>query len=159
MERIITIVCLVLSAAGLGYLKMNQMERNEAERTAQAEAAAVAEAEAAAAAAEAAKYHFIIPHDSDMNSDSIRIVMRGEQSMDPDNDGIDFRWEQVSGTTLMLDSDTNSVASFSATNGEYIFRLTVTDSYGETASDEAIVKIHAEPNSGPIAEIDVQVKE
>ena len=28
----------------------------------------------------------------------------------------------------MLDSDTNAAASFSAVNGEYAFRLTVTDS-------------------------------
>ena len=31
-----------------------------------------------------------------------------------------------SGDYLMLDSDTNAAASFSAVNGEYAFRLTVT---------------------------------
>ena len=60
---------------------------------------------------------------------------------------------------LMLDSDTNAAASFSAVNGEYAFRLTVTDSYGSSASDEATVKIHAESNASPQAIINVSAKE
>ena len=43
--------------------------------------------------------------------------------------------------------------------GEYAFRLTVTDSYGSSASDEATVKIHAEPNASPQAIINVTAKE
>lgn len=101
----------------------------------------------------------MIPHDSDAASDSIRIIMTGEQSGDPDNDGIKFYWEQVSGDYLMLDSDTNSATSFSAVNGEYAFRLTVTDSYGSSASDEATVKIHAEFNASPQAVINVTARE
>lgn len=159
MERIITIACLVLSAAGLAYLKSNQMERMEADRLAQAEADAAAAAAAEAAEADAAKFHFVIPHDSDAASDSIRIIMTGDRSGDPDADGIDFYWEQTGGNSLVLDSDTDSMTSFSATNGEYSFRLTVTDSYGQTASDEATVKIHAEPNAGPSAQIDVRAKD
>jgi len=158
MERIITIVCLVLSAAGLGYLKMNQLERMEAEKAAQAESEALALAEADAAAAEAAKFHFTVQHDKDMQTDSIRIVMQGYSS-DPDQDNVNYQWEQIGGATLALDSDTNSVATFSATNGEYSFRLTVTDSYGASSSDEAVVKIHPEPNNSPSAEIDVRAKE
>ena len=47
MERIITIACLVLSAAGLAYLKTNQLEKMEADRLAAAEADSIAAAEAA----------------------------------------------------------------------------------------------------------------
>ena len=159
MERILTIACLVLSAAGLAYLKTNQLEKMEADRLAAAEADSIAAAQAAMAKAEAAKFHFMIPHDSDAASDSIRIIMTGEQSGDPDNDAIKFYWEQVSGDYLMLDSDTNSATSFSAVNGEYAFRLTVTDSYGSSASDEATVKIHAESNAPPQAVINVTARE
>ena len=159
MERILTIACLVLSAAGLAYLKTNQLERMEADRLAAAEADSIAAAQAAMAEAEAAKFHFMIPHDSDAASNSLRIIMTGEQSSDPDDDGIKFNWEQVSGDYLMLDSDTNSATSFSAVNGEYAFRLTVTDSYGSSASDEATVKIHAESNAPPQAVINVTARE
>ena len=159
MERIITIVCLALSVAGLAYLKSNQMERLEIERLAQVEADSLNAIAAAEEAAEAAKHHFIIPHDSDMASDSIRIYMIGQQSSDPDGDGVKFLWEQTGGATLQLDSDTNSVTTFSAVNGEYSFRLTVTDAYGATSSDEATVKIHPEPNAGPTAEISVWAEE
>jgi len=51
------------------------------------------------------------------------------------------------------------VATFTATNGEYTFRLTVTDSYGASVTDEAVVKIHPEPNSMPSAEIDVRASD
>lgn len=159
MERNLTIACLVLSAAGLAYLKTNQLERMEADRLAAAEADSIAAAQAAMAEAEAAKFHFMIPHDSDAASNSLRIIMTGEQSSDPDDDGIKFNWEQVSGDYLMLDSDTNSATSFSAVNGEYAFRLTVTDSYGSSASDEATVKIHAESNAPPQAVINVTARE
>ncbi len=159
MERNLTIACLVLSAAGLAYLKTNQLERMEADRLAAAEADSITAAEAAMAEAEAAKFHFMIPHDSDAASNSLRIIMTGEQSSDPDDDGIKFNWEQVSGDYLMLDSDTNSATSFSAVNGEYAFRLTVTDSYGSSASDEATVKIHAESNAPPQAVINVTARE
>jgi len=162
MERIITIVCLVLSTAGLGYLKMNQLERMaavEAEQiAAELEADSIAQAEAEMAAIEAAKFHFVIPHDRDMQSDSIGIVLQG-YAVDPEEDNVDYQWEQIDGATMTLDSDTNSVATFTATNGEYTFRLTVTDSYGASVTDEAVVKIHPEPNSMPSAEIDVRASD
>ena len=89
MERIITIACLVLSVAGLAYLKTNQLEKMEADRLAAAEADSIAAAEAAMAEVEAAKFHFMIPHDSDAASDSIRIIMTGEQSGDPEMMALD----------------------------------------------------------------------
>ena len=75
MERIITIACLVLSAAGLAYLKTNQLEKMEADRLAAAEADSIAAAEAAMAEAEAAKFHFVIPQ-ADLSVRSWRSYMR-----------------------------------------------------------------------------------
>ena len=62
--------------------------------------------------------YFMIPHDSDAVSDSIRIIMTGEQSGDPDNDTLD---SNGAGKRRLfdVDSDTNAAASFSAVNGEY----------------------------------------
>ena len=155
MERIITIVCLVLSAAGFGYLKMNQLEHLTAEKAARVEAESTAKAEAEIAANEAAKFHFVIPHDRDMQTNSMGVVMQGS-SVDAEQDNVNYQWEQIDGAIITLDSDTNSVAIFTATKGEYTFRLTVTDSYGASVMDEAVVKIHPEPNSGPTAEIDIR---
>jgi len=155
MERIITIVCLVLSAAGLGCLKMIQLEHLAAESAAQAKAESAAKAEAEIAAAEAAKFHFVIPHDRDMQTNSIGVVLQGS-SLDAEQDKVNYQWEQIDGAIITLDSDTNSVATFTAKKGEYTFRLTVTDSYGASVMDEAVVKIHPEPNSGPSAEIEVR---
>lgn len=155
MERIITIVALVISVAGLGYLKMEQLERQ-----AQAEAAAIAQVQAAAeaeasAAAEAAKFHFTIPHDSRAETNDLQIFMNSFESGDADADSISFKWEQLDGAAVELDSSEGQLTSFSASPGEYTFRLTVTDSYGEQATEEAIVAIKPEPNTKPAATIEV----
>lgn len=155
MERIITIIALVISVAGLGYLKVEQLERQ-----AQAEAAAIAQVQAAAeaealAAAEVAKFHFTIPHDSRAETNDLQIFMNSFESGDADADSISFQWEQLDGAAVELDSSEGQLTSFSASPGEYTFRLTVTDSYGEQATEEATVAIKPEPNTKPAAIIEV----
>ena len=90
-----------------------------------------------------------------MQTNSIGVVLQGS-SLDAEQDKVNYQWEQIDGAIITLDSDTNSVATFTAKKGEYTFRLTVTDSYGASVMDEAVVKIHPEPNSGPSAEIEVR---
>ena len=155
MERIITIVALVISAAGLGYLKMAQLERSAAAEAATAvQAEAVAEA-AAAAAIEAAKYHFTIPHDSQAETNDLQIFMNGLASGDADADSISFQWEQMGGTSVNLEATDGQITSFAAQPGEYTFRLTVTDSYGDQATEEATVAVKPEPNQQPAANIEI----
>ena len=155
MERIITIVALVISAAGLGYLKMAQLERSAAAEAATAvQAEAVAEA-AVAAALEAAKYHFTIPHDSQAETNDLQIFMNGRASGDADADSISFQWEQMEGTSVDLEATDGQMTSFAAQPGEYTFRLTVTDSYGDQATEEATVAVKPEPNRKPAANIEI----
>tara|TARA_B110000503_G_C7125146_1_gene404249 strand:+ start:978 stop:1457 length:480 start_codon:yes stop_codon:yes gene_type:complete len=155
MERIITIVALVLSVAGLGYLKSEQLDRRaeaEAEAAAQAEAAAT---EAALSAAEAAKFHFTVPHDHRADTQDLQIFMNSFESGDADTDSISYRWEQVDGASVELESSDGQLTSFAAPPGEYTFQLTVTDSYGEQATEEATVAIQPEPNTRPAASIEI----
>ena len=155
MERIITIVALVISAVGLGYLKMEQLDRRE---KAKAEAAILEETAAAARAeaeAEADKFHFTIPHDRSAETNDLQIFMNSFKSGDADTDSISFQWEQLDGETVSLEASDGQLTSFAAPPGEYTFRLTVTDSYGEQAIEAATVAIKPEPNPKPVASIDV----
>ena len=159
MERNITIIVLALSIAGLGYLKMEQLERHAAAEVA-AEATAVEAAEAAAeagaqAAVEAAKFHFTIPHDSETSTDEIVVYMNGTSSNDADADSLAFYWQQLDGESVQLETDDGIMTSFSAAPGEYTFQLTVTDTYGDQASKEATVAVQPEPNRTPEVAIEV----
>ena len=163
MEKIITIVALVLSIAGLGYLKSEQLKRMAAEQEAAAamaaELAAQMEAEAAAAAAEAAKIRFTLPHDSDPGTAAIDLVLDGSSSSDLETDSISYRWEQIGGDAVNLEASDLGTTSFTATSGEYTFRLTVTDTYGDASTGEATVAVMPEPNSPPNPAIRVFEKE
>jgi len=54
-----------------------------------------------------------------------------------------------------LSEDTPGRSSFRATPGKYTFELTVTDAYGESASQEARVAVQPEPNSAPEVHVSV----
>ncbi len=68
---------------------------------------------------------------------------------DPDED-VTYSWTQVSGTTVSLRTSANS-ASFTAPSspGTLVFRLTVTDIRGVSASDDVTVKVAL--NRAPVA--------
>ena len=160
MERIATIVLLVASVAAVGYLKMEQLDLYAAN----AEAAEIAAAEDAAAEAveliEAAKIRFTIPHDKDVNTTDITVALDGSDSYDVEGDSLSYTWTQTSGNNVYLqytdDADGNTT-NFSASPGEYTFKLTVSDSYGSSSSGEATVSVAEEPNSPP--EVVVKVYE
>lgn len=153
MEQNITIVALVLSFAGIGYLKMEQLERMAlAAEAAAAQAVqdSIQRAEAAELAAiEAATTRFTIPHDHDVETNDIDLVLDGSGSMDAEADSLTFLWEQVGGFPVDLDTNGVWITSMTASPGEYTFKLTVTDSYGQSSSEEAIVAIGPEPNAPP----------
>ena len=65
MEKQITAAVLVLSIAGLGYLKAQQMERMEAQAERDADAQVTA-------ANEASRVQFEVPHDRDASTDASR---------------------------------------------------------------------------------------
>ncbi|XP_071480902.1 dyslexia-associated protein KIAA0319-like protein [Diadema antillarum] len=64
-----------------------------------------------------------------------------------------YHWEQVSGPTdAVLDNpDKERVTVSKLAAGTYVFRLTVTDGQGETASDEVSVSVKVVKNQAPVA--------
>ncbi len=148
MEKQITAAALVLSVAGIGYLKAQQMERM-AER-------AVLDAEAADAAS---RVHFELPHDRDAQTSDMDIVLDGADSHDAERDSLTFAWVQTEGPDVQLREEVPGRSSFTATPGKYTFELTVTDVYGGTATQQAKVAVHPEPNAAPQAEVSVYAKE
>jgi hypothetical protein len=70
---------------------------------------------------------------SDMVKDEAGIVvLNGSDSYDSDGDGLDYEWQQVSGTTVTLDRSLSATPTFeaplvSAGGTDLVFELTVTD--------------------------------
>ena len=149
MEKQITAVALVLSVAGLGYLKAQQMERMEAKAERDAAAAVIAAEEAAEAQDEANRVQFEVPHDRDASTSDVDIVLDGMASYDADMDSISFSWVQTEGPDVALSEDESGRSSFRAAPGKYTFELTVTDAYGAASSKEARVNVTSEPNTAP----------
>ncbi len=155
MEKQMTAAALVLSIAGLGYLKAQQMERMEAQADLDAAAAVLAADEAEAAADEASRVHFEVPHDRDASTSNVDIVLDGVASFDAESDSLSFSWVQTEGSPVDLSEDAPGRSSFRAIPGKYTFELTVTDAYGESASQEARVAVQPEPNSAPEVHVSV----
>jgi len=158
MEKQITAVALALSVAGLGYLKTQQMDRLTAQAV---EDAAAAEQEALLAqemADNAARLHFEVPHDNDASTNELNIVLDGSSSYDVNNDSLAFTWSQVEGNEVALTHSSDGTSSFRAAPGKYTFELTVTDAYGQTASEQAKLSIDPEPNEAPTVAISVRTE-
>ena len=73
------------------------------------------------------------------------VTLSGSGS-DPDGSIASFAWQQVSGTSVALDTPETQATRFTSPEvGDDIqdlsFRLTVTDSHGATASDEVVVTV------------------
>ena len=144
-----TAAALVLSIAGLAYLKMQQLDRMDERAALVAEAAALAEAEAKEAADEASRIQFEVPHDNDASTSNVNIVLDGMASYDAESDSISFSWVQTEGPDVSLSEEIPGRSTFKASPGKYTFELTVTDAYGQTSTEEARVSVQPEPNSAP----------
>ncbi|PKA99444.1 VCBS repeat protein [Flavobacteriaceae bacterium MAR_2009_75] len=73
-------------------------------------------------------------------------IMLNGSGDDPDGGSVDFLWTQVSGpnTSSLSDQNTKDLSASGLIEGEYIFRLTVTDDENKTASDEVTVTVNPE---------------
>ena len=137
MERIASIMLLAICLVGTGYLYMEHVDRLAADEA------------AAAAEVEAAKIKFTIPHDNDAFTTDITVSLDGSESFDSEGDSLSFYWDQISGDIVYLESFDNNTTTFRATPGEYTFKLTVSDSYGSSSSENTTISVAQEPNSPP----------
>jgi len=152
MERNASIVLLALVFAGIGYLYMENVDRINAATIAAAELEAEAAEQAVTDSIYDSKTHFKIPHDKDETTTDITVTMDGSGSFDANGDSLSYTWSLLSGDAV-LSSDSTDGTTFTAAEGEYTLKLTVTDNYGASTSDEKTVTVEAEPNDAPEVQI------
>jgi hypothetical protein len=82
------------------------------------------------------------------------VTLDGTASQDPDVDSLIFTWLQVGGTLVTLAGDATAAPGFTAPQvgpggATLVFRLTVDDGFGGTASDEVTVTVQ-DGNAPPV---------
>jgi hypothetical protein len=79
-------------------------------------------------------------------------TLNGSNSTDPDGTISSYKWSQVSGpsTATIANSASAVTDAGNLIPGVYVFRLTVTDNKGASASDDVTVSVNA-PNQAPVA--------
>tara|TARA_X000000368_G_scaffold100346_1_gene77390 strand:+ start:3418 stop:3897 length:480 start_codon:yes stop_codon:yes gene_type:complete len=142
----------------LGLVNLEQQRAADATATASANAAANAAATAEEARIEASyvdRGEKSVEHDGDPETGEYSVMLDGRGSGDPDGDKITWKWAQTGGRSVELSATDESIATFVGTAGEYSFSLTVTDSYGASSVSNRDLRIDAEGNIAPIADIKV----
>ncbi len=86
----------------------------------------------------------------ELPADSVTLSGTGD---DPDGGAVTFLWSQVSGpnTASLTGTDTADLTASGLVEGDYLFRLTVTDDENGTAIDEVAVTVLPEPVVGGFA--------
>ena len=81
------------------------------------------------------------------------VTLDGSGSQDPDGTITGYSWSQVSGpSTATITSSASVTTSVTGlVQGSYIFKLTVTDNNGLSASDTMSVTVNAAPHQPPVA--------
>ncbi len=70
------------------------------------------------------------------------VTLDGSGSYDPDGDTITYAWEQASGPTAALTGADTAQPTFTVTElGDYVFQLTVTDTYPESSFDKVTITV------------------
>jgi hypothetical protein len=72
---------------------------------------------------------------------------------DSDGSVTSYKWSQVSGATAaIVSANTAATVVSGLLQGSYVFRLTVTDNSGATASDDVAVIVNPAPNQQPVVD-------
>ena len=82
--------------------------------------------------------------DHAVNEDST-VLLNAAGSSDPDGDGLTFHWDLLSATgpAVTLSSASSPMPTFfAADNGSYTFRLTVSDGFGGSATDDVVIAVN-----------------
>ena len=69
------------------------------------------------------------------------VTLDASGSSDPDGDPLTYQWLQTSGRTVTLTGANTANPSFEAIEGEYVFRLIVTDDGGARDNDSVRVVV------------------
>ncbi len=93
-----------------------------------------------------------------VNENSGNLELDASQSTDPENDTLTFVWQQTSGANVSLVSANTAIASFLVpdviSNSVLTFRVTVTDTSGNTDTENVTVNIaDSANNEAPIAAV------
>ena len=97
-----------------------------------------------------------VEHDKNPTTNTIAVKLSASSSYDNEKDTMGYSWKQIDGlhglvpTINFKEGSKKSVVSFDATEGNYGFELTVTDSYGVWCKDTQWVNVAPEPNSCPV---------
>ena len=96
---------------------------------------------------------YMIPHDGDPKTSTIKISLNASDFMDIDQDNLTYAWSTDDNINLEFPKDVkpenNTSASFTAGAGTYMVELTVTDSYGASDTAKKLVTIEPEENTPP----------
>ncbi len=80
-------------------------------------------------------------------NENVGVTLDGSNSLDPENQEISYLWTQISGESIVIDSETSNVASFmspTVANNEVKvleFELKVFDNYGRESVDTVIITV------------------
>ena len=166
-EKLIVTFYLIVFMGIMYYstLYTTQVEENRLEAIRQAvideQQAAIDEAEREYSlrqeeAKEAAKYHGFVKHDGNPETNLFDLKLDAGNSLDTDNDNLQYEWSQIGGSPLDIASTDSKVLYLQAPAGEYEFQLEVTDSYGDSTSISQTVVIAEEPNVAPKASFSIK---
>ena len=104
---------------------------------------------------ELAKCKVAIVHDGDIETNTAMVGLN-VTAVDPENDLLKYEWIQNDGpyNVELKPSSESAEVTFEGEEGEYVFTVTITDSYGITVNEQKTVVITNESNDPP--ETDVQ---
>ena len=83
--------------------------------------------------------------DQTVNENSA-VTLNGSASADPDTDSLTFSWQQIAGTTVVLNGSDTAAPTLSTPfvnpgGGDLTFQLTVNDGYGGTTTDTVVIHV------------------
>ena len=109
---------------------------------------------------ELAKCKVAIVHDGDIETNTAMVGLN-VTAVDPENDLLKYEWIQNDGpynVELKPNSESAEV-TFEGEEGEYVFTVNITDSYGITVNEQKTVVITNEANESPDTDVQCPIQD